>query len=66
MSWLRWPTAEETVMTTVTVMMLFYGWVSVTLIWHSRRQVVWDYERQQWRSAWLVKRERDHAPGRCR
>jgi hypothetical protein len=66
MSWLRWPTLEEAVMSFITGMMLFYCWVSVTLIWRTRRPVVWDYEHQQWRSALLVKQARDNGPGRCR
>jgi hypothetical protein len=66
MGWLHWPTLETVVMTFITLMTLFYGWVSCALAWRERPMVVWDYEQQRWRSARLVKAERDRAPGRCR
>jgi hypothetical protein len=55
---MSWPTLEEVVMTFITVMLLFYGWVSCALAWRQRPPVVWDYERQAWRSARLVRAER--------
>jgi len=59
------PSLEAAVLTFILGLTLFYAWVAVTRTWRSRRPVVWDYERQQWRSAWLVKQDRAHAPRRC-
>jgi len=66
MSWLRWPSLEEVAMTVIVLLTLFFGWVAIAMAWRDRPVVVWDYEQQRWRSARLVRAERDRMHGRCR